>query len=322
MNFYFILFVLFPNFFVSSIIVRKSEIIPSLENVTPRGNFSSHDTLLLLAPPLTFNWCDNNGRNYCVPMKNQHIPQYCGSCWCVSATQALSTRINIKRNNTGELIVLSCQHVLNCGNVGSCYGGSIDSVYQFISSTPISYETSMPYIACSSDSTEGFCKYTDTTCKNVNIARACGGFEGSQKDDNACIGLKYYPNATISDYGSISGKSAMQKEIYNNGPIICGIDAEPLLQYTGGVINTAGKSVDHVVEVVGWGTNYWIVRNTWGQYWGMNGYVYVQFGSLLIEDQCSWAIPDTFTTTDNYPCYENGSNCLIKEDLPILISAA
>ena len=34
-----------------------------------------------------------------------------------------------------------------------------------------------------------------------------------------------YPNATISDYGSIRGKAAMMKEIYNRGPISCGINA-------------------------------------------------------------------------------------------------
>ena len=223
----------------------------------------------------------------------------------------MKKRINIQRGGVGELIILSCQHVLNCGNVGSCYGGQIDSVYQWISSTPISYETSLPYIACSSDSSEGFCKNTDTSCKPINIARTCGGFEGSQAG-SACVGLNHYPNATINDYGSISGKTAMQKEMQNRGPIICGIDAETLLTYTGGVISGSGNSIDHVVEVVGWGDNYWIVRNTWGQYWGMNGYVHVQFGALLIEDQCSWAVPGKYTTTDNFPCYENGSNCVSK----------
>ena len=47
--------------------------------------------------------------------------------------------------------------------------------------------------------------------------------------------MKYYPNATITDYGSISGADAMMKEIFHRGPISCGIDANPLLNYeTGG----------------------------------------------------------------------------------------
>ena len=45
----------------------------------------------------------------------------------------------------------SVQHMLNCGGVGSCHGGSVDGPYQWIKSisdktgTGISYETSNPY---------------------------------------------------------------------------------------------------------------------------------------------------------------------------------
>lgn len=295
-----------------SVMARRPEILhySNFPLIQPYGNSSnSHD--LLPATPIssTFNWCNNNGKNYCVPAKNQHIPHYCGSCWCVSATQALSTRISIARGGIND-IVLSCQHMLNCGSdYGSCYGGQIDSVYQWLSKNHISYETSMPYIACSSDSKEGFCGSVDTTCKAVNVARTCGSFSQEQ---GPCSGLSHYPNATISDYGSISGKDAMQKEILARGPIVCGVDAMPLLNYEGGIIKNAGSSIDHVVEVVGWGDSYWIIRNTWGEYWGIGGFAYISFGSLLIEEQCSWAVPDKFTipgTNSNYPCHEDGGNC-------------
>ncbi len=54
------------------------------------------------------------------------------------------------------------------------------------------------------------------------------------------------------------------KEIYNRGPISCGIDAMPLLNYESGIIKEQGQGVDHVISVVGWGTDatvgmYWIV---------------------------------------------------------------
>ena len=45
------------------------------------------------------------------------------------------------------------------------------------------------------------------------------------------------------------------KEIYNRGPISCGIDANPLLKYTTGIIKGFGLMDDHVVSVVGWGTD-------------------------------------------------------------------
>merc|ERR1712194_864157 len=150
----------------------------------------------------------------------------------------------------------------------------------------ISYDTSHPYMACSSDSKQGFCGSADWTCKPENVARTCSTFPPS----GFC------------------------------GPIACGIDAGPILKYTGGIVSMAGSGVDHVISVVGWGTEgskeYWIVRNSWGEYWGEMGYVRVEKGNnaLSLEEQCSWAVPDTFThgageDSTNFRCFEDGTNC-------------
>ena len=63
----------------------------------------------------------------------------------------------------------------------------------------------------SSESKDGFCPNADWTCTPLNIARTCGSFDS---ECGSCSSLNAYPNATISDYGSISSISAMQNEIY------------------------------------------------------------------------------------------------------------
>merc|ERR1719446_1312836 len=53
-----------------------------------RGNASkesSHDLLGATDLPKEYNWCDMDGKSYCSISRNQHIPQYCGSCWAHGA---------------------------------------------------------------------------------------------------------------------------------------------------------------------------------------------------------------------------------------------
>ena len=61
---------------------------------TPKANSSknpTHDALMAPATyPNDYNWCDMNGTNVCTMSRNQHIPQYCGSCWAHGALSVFS----------------------------------------------------------------------------------------------------------------------------------------------------------------------------------------------------------------------------------------
>jgi len=60
------------------------------------------------------------------------------------------------------------------------------------------------------------------TCRTCSTFTSSGGF---------CAGLHEYPNATIAEYGSVTGAENMMKEIYARGPIAVGINAGPILEY-------------------------------------------------------------------------------------------
>merc|ERR1719443_1243164 len=116
------------------------------------------------------------------------------------------------------------------------------------------------------------------------------------------------------------------KEIFTRGPIACGIDANPLRDYTTGIAKGWSLMTDHVISVVGWGTDpqegqYWIVRNSWGEYWGENGYVRVKFGALGLTD-CDWATVADYTAPEKhnyYSCHEGGDNCKAKANKAVVV---
>ena len=93
------------------------------------NSYLSHKDL-----PKEWNWNDVDGKSCLTHQLNQHIPQYCGSCWAHAALSSLADRIKIDRDCEGDDINLSIQYILNCaGSVaGSCHGGSHTGVYQFI----------------------------------------------------------------------------------------------------------------------------------------------------------------------------------------------
>ncbi len=91
----------------------------------------------------------------------------------------------------------------------------------------------------------------------------------------------------------------MKISLVKNGPFAVAFEVYPdFFHYSGGVYKHTGlmdkynpfEETNHAVLLVGYGvdsshsgTKYWIVRNSWGEGWGENGYFRIVRG----EDECA-----------------------------------
>jgi C1A family cysteine protease len=78
------------------------------------------------------------------------------------------------------------------------------------------------------------------------------------------------------------------------GPLSVCVNATPWQDYTSGVMSTGcssdASSIDHCVQLVGYTSSYWIVRNSWNTDWGNGGFIYLGIGSNVcgIADQVTY----------------------------------
>jgi cathepsin X len=269
--------------------VKNKDVEPLIKTERP--------LLSLEALPANFSWDNVNGTNYLTIARNQHIPQYCGSCWAFAATSAMSDRIKIMRKAVWPDINIAPQVLLSCEQPDQgCHGGDAPTAYEYIHKYNITDETCSNYQAKGWDN--GVACTDDIKCRNCPPGEECS------------VPDSYYIYG-VDEYGPVKGEEAMMSEIMQRGPIVCGVAAGPLLHYTGGVfVDTTNQTeIDHDISVVGWGTlsngtKYWVVRNSWGTYWGENGFFRIVRGvnNLAIEADCYWGVPrDTWTHGDkNY----------------------
>jgi cathepsin X len=136
-------------------------------------------------------------------------------------------------------------------------------------------------------------------CAPINVCKNC------DPSGSACYVPDEYLVYGTDEYGEVQGEVNMMQEIYQRGPLACGIAVPDSLEnYTSGIYHdtTGDQDICHDVSIVGYGvengTKYWLVRNSWGAHWGENGFFRVIRGinNIAIESDCSWATPkDTWT---------------------------
>lgn len=112
---------------------------------------TSAQTLELSTFPKKLDWCD---QGFCTASWNQHIPQYCGSCFAHGALSAAQDRIKILHKQQGYLgpdVMLGRQSFLNCapahGLSDGCGGGEPTDVFEFMSKFGVPDESCLPYNA-------------------------------------------------------------------------------------------------------------------------------------------------------------------------------
>jgi cathepsin X len=252
----------------------------------------------LVELPDSFDWRDVNGKSFASVPRNQHIPHYCGACWAFASLSTLNDRIKIMRKDAWPEIVLSPQHMLSCSTGGSCFGGNHFLAFKWLTEAGVSDETCAPYLAKD---------YTTVTkdawgktrhehhCTAERVCKDC-------QHDGTCGAVHNPKKYGISEYGEVKGEANIMAEIKARGPVACGVAVTDsfMKEYKGGIFEdmTGEHKIRHVVSLLGWGvaadgTKYWVGRNSWGTYWGENGFFKIVRGknNLRIEDECAWAVP-------------------------------
>jgi len=176
----------------------------------------------------------------------------CGSCWAFSVIQAQESQWALVK---GELPSLSEQNLVDCCTYCyGCNGGDEYIAYDYVIQNQDGLwntEEDYPYVAqdqnCQYDASKGCCKV-----------------------------VSYFRPTESQD------EEALKESCGTSGVVSIAIDASgwDFQLYTSGIYNPSScssTSLDHAVGLVGYGsedgTDYWIVRNSWGTSWGEDGYI-------------------------------------------------
>jgi C1A family cysteine protease len=236
---------------------RRAGMKPSRNHSGVADVFSSKEVESTLRASASVDW---RTKGAVTPVKDQGD---CGGCWSFATTGNIESMWAIAGN---QLTPLSEQELLECDNYFPCMGcngGEMSCAYVFLSGEKkgqIATEASYPYTAGAASKT-GSCKGSKTTGATIT-------------------GSKDLP----------SSETQMAAYVAANGPIAIGAYAIPWKQYKSGILTNCGSgsdNPDHAILIVGYGTDqgqdYWLIKNSWGESYGEEGYIRVARGKNLCK---------------------------------------
>lgn len=212
---------------------------------TVQGEVFEPSSLNLRGIPSSWDWRTSG---VTTPVKDQGSS--CGECWSASTTATVETAWAIK---TGELLVLSQQQLVDCSRLNNgCNGGLQSRAYKTLENLQQCLESDYPYV-------------------------------GKDQQCHTCTGAV----PTLKGYKTVKGEDSMiQAVLITSLGVAIQADQKQFQMYKSGVLDfDCGKDLDHAVTIEGYGTedgkDYWLVRNSWGEQYGQDGYVKMARGKNL-----------------------------------------
>jgi len=179
----------------------------------------------------------------------------CGSCWAFGGAETLSDNLCIQGKHTGPL---SAQDLVSCDTTDhGCNGGDLIDAWNRLSNVGIVSQECMPYTA--GGGTVNACPIVCPSGSGDFTRFKCGQAANMLEDELAIKNGVYQMGAAETGFYVYEDFMSYKSGIYHHDNTTSNM---PL----GG----------HAVKIVGWGqsgfTKYWLVANSWGSAWGMDGF--------------------------------------------------